>query len=162
VCLKFAEAGEAGMSQAMKRRGSEGFTLLELLVVVAIIGVISAIAVPALQTALDKSRQRSTMADMRSIATGVQLYEIDHSLFPADATPAAALVLLLQPHTKQILPHKDTWHHDYVYNSDAATWYSIESFGRDGIDGVNITPDTAMQFNLDLIYSTGRFANAPE
>lgn len=150
------------MRQAMKRRGSEGFTLLELLVVVAIIGVISAIAIPALQTALDKSRQRSTMADMRSIATGIHLYEIDHSIFPTDATPAATLVLLLEPHTKQILPHKDTWHHDYDYRSDSYTWYSLQSFGRDGIDGVDVTPATSLQFNLDLIYSSGRFTNAPE
>jgi len=144
------------------RRGMEGFTLLELLVVVAIIGVISAIAIPALQTALDKSRQRVTMADMRSIGQAVQLYEIDHSIFPADATPATTLVVLLQPHTKEILPSRDSWHHDYDYRSDTSTWYSLQSFGRDGIDGVDITPSTSLQFNLDLIYSVGRFANAPE
>jgi general secretion pathway protein G len=140
----------------------EGFTLLELLVVVAIIGVISAIAIPALQLALDKSRQRVTMADMRSIGSAIQLYEIDHSIFPDDATPAATLVQLLKPHTKEALPSRDSWHHDYDYHSDSYTWYSLQSMGRDGIDGVDITQATAMQFDLDLIYSVGRFSNAPE
>src|SRR5262245_38345196 len=103
------------------RRGSEGFTLVELLVVVAIIGVIAAIAIPALQTALDKSKQRASMADMRSIATGIQLYEIDHSIFPTDATPATTLVTLLQPFTKELMPSRDAWHHDYDYHSDSFT-----------------------------------------
>jgi type II secretion system protein G len=143
-------------------RKSEGFTLIELLVVVAIIGVITAIAVPALQMAVDKSKQRATMADMRTIATGVQLYEIDHSIFPSDGTSASTLATLLLPHTKVLLPSTDGWHHSYEYHSDSYTWYSLESFGRDGIDGVDITSATRYQFELDMVYATGRFANAPD
>ncbi len=79
-----------------------------------------------------------------------------------DASPAATLVALLQPHTKVILPYKDHWLHDYSYNSDNLTWYSLESFGRDGIDGVNITTATRLQFELDIVYATGRFSNAPD
>ena len=144
------------------KRSSAGFTLIELLVVVAIIGVLAAIAIPALQTALDKSKQRVTMADMRSIATGVQYYHVDQSIFPTDGTSAATLMALLQPFTKVPLPEKDAWRHAYDYHSDSYSWYSLESFGKDGVNGVDITEATRLQFALDLVYATGRFSNAPD
>ena len=145
-----------------RTRGQSGFTLIELLVVVAIIGILAAIAVPALQTALDKGKQRATMADIRGIASGIQVYQLDESIFPVDGTTASALVTLLQPQTKVILPYRDAWHHDFEYHSDTHTWYSLQSFGRDGIDGVDIAFATRLQFDLDIVYATGRFANAPD
>src|SRR5437762_3107360 len=50
-------------------RRQKGFTLLELLVVCAIIGIIASIAIPNLLVAIQRSKQRRTMVDMRSIAT---------------------------------------------------------------------------------------------
>jgi len=48
-----------------------GFTLIELLIVVAIIGLISAIAIPNLMNAVDKGKQKRTMADMRTIGSAI-------------------------------------------------------------------------------------------
>ncbi len=142
-------------------RRDAGFTLIELLVVVAVIAILAAVAIPAMLTAVDKSKQRGSMADMRQIGQGVQLYEVDNSQFVADGTAASSLVQLIEPFTMSVLRHKDHWAHDYRYNTDGSTWYSIESFGRDGVDGIDITTSTALQFELDLVYASGRFINAP-
>jgi type II secretion system protein G len=139
-----------------------GFTLIELLISVAIIGIIAAIAVPALQTAMDKSKQRATMADMRSLGQAVQYYEVDESAFPDGATTCSALVTMVQKYIKNFLPYTDKWQHDYGYDSDRHDWYSLESYGKDGIDGVDITLATRMMFEQDIVYATGRFVNSPE
>ena len=143
------------------RTTHKGFTLVELLIVIAILGVLAAVAIPAMLTSVDKSKQKASMADMRMIGQGVQLYELDTSNFITDGTATTALVILIEPFTMTVLRPEDHWSHDYQYNTDGRTWYSLESFGRDGVDGVNITPTTAFQFELDLLYASGRFINAP-
>ncbi len=73
----------------MKIRNSKGFTLIELLIVVAIIGIIAAIAIPNLLNAIDRGKQKRTMADMRSIGTAVESYAIDSNIYPVGGTLAA-------------------------------------------------------------------------
>ncbi|MCK5220504.1 MAG: prepilin-type N-terminal cleavage/methylation domain-containing protein, partial [Candidatus Aminicenantes bacterium] len=65
----------------MKMR-RKGFTLIELLIVVAIIGIVAAIAIPNLLTAVQKSKQKATMGDMKAIGTAVESYVTDNYLAP--------------------------------------------------------------------------------
>jgi prepilin-type N-terminal cleavage/methylation domain-containing protein len=64
------------------------FTLIELLIVVAIIAILAAIAVPNFLEAQTRSKVARVKADMRSVATGIQAYAVDHNRYPPDYAAA--------------------------------------------------------------------------
>ncbi len=74
------------MKQNMTAKQRSAFTLIELLIVVAIIGILAGIAVPNFLGALTKAKIARAQADMRSIMTAVESYSVDWNglPFPAD------------------------------------------------------------------------------
>ncbi len=68
------------------KRNQGGFTLIELLIVVAIIGIIAAIGIPNLLNAVDRAKQKRTMADIRAIGTAVESYAVDANNYPRGVT----------------------------------------------------------------------------
>src|SRR6187431_1614672 len=77
-------------------RKQKGFTLIELLIVVAIIGILAAIAIPNLLTAMQRARQKRTLADMRTIATAWEARASD--------TGGYAAAGMVQPDTEEPQP----------------------------------------------------------
>ncbi|HXV76864.1 MAG TPA: prepilin-type N-terminal cleavage/methylation domain-containing protein [Candidatus Polarisedimenticolaceae bacterium] len=145
------------------RRNSEaGFTLIELLVVVAVIGVVAAISIISYFTALDKSRQRATMADMRSVARALEAYMVDHNFAPDSTGGVASLTNVLIPYQINVVPVRDHWGNLYNFESNAFDNYTLESFGKDATPGADISYATRMDFNLDILISDGVFKAAPE
>src|SRR5437867_13270949 len=72
--------------EVSQMRKEKGFTLIELLIVVAIIGIIAAIAIPNLLNAIDRGKQKRTMADIRSVGTAVEEYVLDNNFYPIQGT----------------------------------------------------------------------------
>jgi len=143
-------------------RGEGGFTIVELLVVVVIIGIVASITLVALMNALDKARQRATMADMRTISKAIETYMVDNNLPPSDAGGVDGLITALTPYHSTVLPTRDHWRNAYLFSSDTDGNYTIESLGKDGTDGADIALSSRFNFNLDIVLANGVFVAAPE
>jgi len=143
----------------MSRSEQAGFTLIELLIVVAIIGLLSAIAVPSLLNAVDRGKQSGTVADMRAIATALERYAIDNNGYP---THFGALAESLEPGYITLLPRADDWGNGYVYApGTGGQAYSLRSLGKDGTLQGSPGFGTTHAFEDDIILVDGQFVQWP-
>ncbi len=151
----------------------KGFTLIELLIVIAIIGIVAAIAIPNLLTALQKGKQKATMGDMKSIGTALESYMTDMYMAPTGFTLVNELSPYLTPFHTKVLPAKDGWGTDFLYASGdvpgpSQDVYSVTSYGRDGLaTGVdvannNYTVNSMTDFQNDICFSNGNFTYGPK
>ena len=158
------------------KRNNKGFTLIELLIVVAIIGIIVAIAIPNLLNAIQRAKQRRTMGDMRTVATAVESYSVDMNRYPPAAgyslptglTFAAASTMgtklqgYLEPTYLRKVPLVDGWSSYFTYNVGTnGADYLIASAGKNGTFEA-IVGGATTDFNADIYYVDGQFIQYPE
>ena len=140
---------------------SKGFTLIELLIVVAILGVLTAIAVPNLLNALNRGRQKRTMADLRALGAGLALYEHDLTFFPryewVTSDKLEAAFVLYARHASL----EDGWSRPYWYTSDG-NHYTLLSYGSNGIPDAFAGAGPTGRFEDDIVYTDGAFSRWPE
>jgi len=140
-----------------------GYTLIEVLIVTVVLAIVVGIALSSVTNALDKAKQRATMADMRTISKAIEVYQTDHGFVPDDSGGLALLREVLIPYQSSVVPVDDHWGHAYGYSSEAAAGnYTLESYGKDGLDGDDITLATRRDFNRDIVLANGQFLAAPE
>lgn len=136
------------------RSNSQGFSLIELLIVVAVIGILAVLLIPNLISAVNKAKQKKTMNDIITIATACTDYVTDHFFAPdsgnqsGEVQPQSNFVVALVPFYIEPCPMIDHWGNRYrAYTGTAcATVYDvptenigednfiIASYGRDGVD----------------------------
>lgn len=134
-------------ARAMKIRMQQaGFTLVEIMVVVIIIGLLAGIVVPNVMDNLDKANVQKARADFSALQTALKLYRIDNFNYPTTEQGLEALVTKssIAPVPRQFKPsgyidnlNKDPWGNDYQYMSpaDDGKEYDIYSLGADGVSG---------------------------
>ena len=150
-------------------RKNRGFTLIELLIVVAIIGIIAAIAIPNLLNAINRGRQKRSMADIRTIGTAVEAYAVDMAFYPTFSVGAlqgsATILGNLEPTYVKTIPREDGWRTPF-YAVSVSRFYTLGSAARDKIlsDGnlVSYGATITSDMDCDIIYSNGSFVQYPE
>lgn len=127
------------MKQLLKRnqrRGHSGFTLVELMVVIAIIAGLATIVGVNLFGALSESEVTEAKAQIRNFKTALTSYRIAYSKFPTTQEGLNALVQ--NPKQKNFLDSSqvpnDPWGNPYVYSSEGKS-FKIVSYGADGVPG---------------------------
>lgn len=126
---------------------NHGFTLIELMVVIVILGILAGLIVPRIMGRPDEARQAKAKIQIESIETALKLYKLDNGSYPSTEQGLEALV---QQPTAGNIPAKwreggylekgkvpkDPWENDFVYLSPGVHGdYDIVSYGADGVPG---------------------------
>lgn len=125
-------------------RGERGFTLVEILVVITIIGLIMGLVGPRVLNYLTESKAKAAKIQIESFSSALDLYFLDNGRYPNSSEGLAALVQRPGsltswngPYLKGATVPNDPWGNSYVYRSPGqhGTNFDIVSYGADGQEG---------------------------
>jgi general secretion pathway protein G len=112
-------------------RSTKGFTLIEIMVVMVIIGLLAAFVMPKLFGNVDKASQQSAQAQIEMLGQALDLYRLENHKYPTTDEGLAALKTYL----KKNVP-KDPWGNEYVYTFPGQHGdYDLVSYGADKAEG---------------------------
>ncbi|WP_250462127.1 type II secretion system major pseudopilin GspG [Microbulbifer litoralis] len=125
-------------------RKSGGFTLIEIMVVIVILGVLAALVVPNVLGRTGEARMKAAAVDLRAIETALDMYRMDNFVYPSSDQGLEALISKPsgfpeaknwnQPYLKKA--PKDPWGNQYQYISPGSSGpYDLFSLGSDGKPG---------------------------
>lgn len=131
----------------MRHTGSKGFTLIELMVVIVILGILAAIIAPRIVGRIDEARVTEARVQIMNFETALKLYKLDNGAYPSTEQGLEALVS--RPTVGKAAPNwreggylekrsvpRDPWGNLYIYASPGQGGdYDIISYGADGARG---------------------------
>ena len=126
-----------------KTRSQRGFTLIEILIVVVILGVLGAVVVPNLLERPDQARVTAAKTDIRSLSSALDLYRLDNYNYPT--TDQGLQALITRPSGLPEAPNwnpdgyvrhslEDPWGTPYIYTNEGQN-FEIISYGQDRTQG---------------------------
>ena len=132
----------------MMFRDSRGFTLIELMVVVVILGILAGLIIPRIMGRPEEAKQLKARMQIEQLEQALKLYCLDNGEYP---TTEQGLTALVEKPTIEPIPQRwreggylekgkvprDPWKNSYVYISPGShsTDFDLESYGADGEDG---------------------------
>lgn len=129
--------------KSVKRLGQQGFTLIEILLVVIIIGILVSLVAPRLAGRSEEARKQAAKADIDGgVALAIDMYEVDNGRYPSKLddllTKASDAPNWKGPYLKKSVLPKDPWGSSYVYRkpgSHNTESYDLFSPGPDKQEG---------------------------
>jgi general secretion pathway protein G len=117
-----------------------GFTLIEIMVVVFILGLLVTLVAPRIIGRTDQARVTKAKADIKAIEEAMNMFKLDNGFYPSSAEGIAALVQA-PPRARRFNPDGylpkvpvDPWGNEYLYQSDGRD-IVVMSLGADGVEG---------------------------
>ena len=154
-------ADERALLQDLQASGTGVLVAAIVITVVAVPvmgGMMAAIAIPNLLNAIDRGKQKRTMADLHSIAKAIESYAVDRNAYP-EARTIDELAPLVEPEFIRVLPRSDGWEHPFAVAS-STDGYTIYSRGKDG-EGSDCAPAVTTRFADEICMTAGQFTRYP-
>lgn len=127
----------------VKKTADSGFTLMEMLVVLVVIGLIAAVAIPQITKLMGSAKSKSAKIQLETLSASLRYFEIDTGAYPTSEQGLEVLWSMGEPdpgwsgpYLRQERQLRDPWNRDFIYRSPIeGAPFELITLGADGKEG---------------------------